>query len=318
MDKICGHCDKQLGVLEILIAGKYKRCRNCTRLVKEQLQEWKKGFLTACADGILTQSEWASLLEKLHQLHLSQDEAAVFVRKDALSFVERSFAFAKSDGELNEAEEQNIRWLVQELRLTNIAPHLTHEVNYLSNLREVRRGDIPTIQPSIILPADQLCYLEIPSTYRKILKSGYVDISGRLIVTNKKVIFSASSGGGEIPLNKILNVYQHPTEIFLELSRQANNGFYKVDQPELVTAIILSTIRMATRRLISGERDTRHIPQHIKNSVWQRDNGQCVQCHATEYLEFDHIIPHSKGGATSANNLQILCRRCNSVKRDNI
>jgi 5-methylcytosine-specific restriction endonuclease McrA len=52
--------------------------------------------------------------------------------------------------------------------------------------------------------------------------------------------------------------------------------------------------------------------------VWSRDQGQCVRCRAAEYLEFDHIIPHSKGGSNSINNVQLLCRKCNLYKSDRI
>ena len=44
----------------------------------------------------------------------------------------------------------------------------------------------------------------------------------------------------------------------------------------------------------------------------------CVRCEATDYLEYDHIIPHSKGGSNSVKNVQLLCRRCNNEKSDRI
>jgi 5-methylcytosine-specific restriction endonuclease McrA len=59
---------------------------------------------------------------------------------------------------------------------------------------------------------------------------------------------------------------------------------------------------------------SRHIPDEIKVEVWQRDAGKCVRCGAEDYLEYDHIIPFSKGGANTVNNVQLLCRKCNLAK----
>ena len=66
------------------------------------------------------------------------------------------------------------------------------------------------------------------------------------------------------------------------------------------------------------EKRTRRISQRVKDLVWNRDNGKCIECGSNENLEFDHIIPHSKGGANTYRNLQLLCERCNRVKSDKI
>ncbi len=60
------------------------------------------------------------------------------------------------------------------------------------------------------------------------------------------------------------------------------------------------------------------IPQQVKEAVWRRDGGSCVYCSSTQNLEFDHIIPYSKGGADTVGNLQVLCRGCNRSKGSNI
>lgn len=65
-----------------------------------------------------------------------------------------------------------------------------------------------------------------------------------------------------------------------------------------------------------GNRAT--IPMDIASAVWNRDGGKCCICGTKEDLEFDHIIPISKGGATSFRNLQLLCKKCNIRKSDNI
>lgn len=56
------------------------------------------------------------------------------------------------------------------------------------------------------------------------------------------------------------------------------------------------------------------ISTRIKDKVWNRDGGKCVICDSNENLEFDHIIPVSKGGANTYRNLQLLCEPCNRSK----
>ena len=60
------------------------------------------------------------------------------------------------------------------------------------------------------------------------------------------------------------------------------------------------------------------IPEDVKFEVWRRDQGRCVICGSQENLEFDHIIPFSKGGSSTARNIQLLCQNCNRHKSDKI
>jgi hypothetical protein len=63
-----------------------------------------------------------------------------------------------------------------------------------------------------------------------------------------------------------------------------------------------------------GERNSRNIPQDVKIAVSHRDGGRCRQCGSTDDLHFDHVIPWSKGGANTVNNIQLLCGSCNRRK----
>lgn len=58
------------------------------------------------------------------------------------------------------------------------------------------------------------------------------------------------------------------------------------------------------------------IPVELRWEMWERDNFTCKLCGSHKFLTIDHIIPVSKGGQTTKENLQTLCRNCNSKKSD--
>ncbi len=65
----------------------------------------------------------------------------------------------------------------------------------------------------------------------------------------------------------------------------------------------------------------RHIPRDIMLKVVRRDNYLCQICfrHVPDNeIELDHLIPHSKGGPTTVDNLRLLCRPCNRKKSDSM
>jgi len=69
---------------------------------------------------------------------------------------------------------------------------------------------------------------------------------------------------------------------------------------------------------IKNDEPSRRISQKVMDRVWNRDNGKCIQCGSNEKLEFDHIIPFSKGGSNTYRNIQLLCENCNRSKSNNI
>jgi hypothetical protein len=52
----------------------------------------------------------------------------------------------------------------------------------------------------------------------------------------------------------------------------------------------------------------------VRRAVFERDGGRCVECGSDFDIQYDHVIPHSLGGAAAVENLQLLCGDCNRRK----
>lgn len=69
---------------------------------------------------------------------------------------------------------------------------------------------------------------------------------------------------------------------------------------------------------VTGPPARRPIPRDLRLTVWKRDGGRCTSCGAAFDLQYDHVIPVALGGATSEQNLQLLCGPCNQRKGSSI
>ena len=62
----------------------------------------------------------------------------------------------------------------------------------------------------------------------------------------------------------------------------------------------------------------------LREDIKKRDNYTCNKCGVSIQdephllLEIDHIVPISKGGLTTEDNLQTLCWKCNRLKGSKI
>ena len=57
-----------------------------------------------------------------------------------------------------------------------------------------------------------------------------------------------------------------------------------------------------------------HIPL-TRRAVFARDGGRCVYCDAPA-TSLDHVVPRSRGGQHTWENVVSACRRCNHLKAD--
>ncbi len=322
---VCARCQKDTGILgAITFNRKAGRCGKCDAEVQKSLASFRQGFLAYTQDGVLADQEWQWLQSGAATERIDFMEALTFIRGDALHFLDRVLSFAAADGIILEEEEQAIHRLQQRLAIPpDIARPILDRLGYLRYLTRIRQGHLPTLQPSVRLDSDELCHLESGAVYHKVNAKSITQIQGRLLATNKKLHFLAQTGGSEIPWKSVMQVIFQPGGVYLELSRKGGNGFYAVQDPAMTQATLDTTLRINRREVLvpNAEAVSRHIPQDVRIGVWQRDQGRCIQCGVSgpgAWLEFDHIIPHSLGGANTIANVQLLCRGCNLKKSNRI
>ena len=90
-----------------------------------------------------------------------------------------------------------------------------------------------------------------------------------------------------------------------------------------VVALVRDRERRAQRTLerahaaLAGQKERRRrepIPRAVRHAVFERDAGRCVECGSAFDIQYDHVIPLALGGASTTENLQILCAPCNQSK----
>jgi 5-methylcytosine-specific restriction endonuclease McrA len=86
---------------------------------------------------------------------------------------------------------------------------------------------------------------------------------------------------------------------------------YRVRSPSVVI-LVPEQIRLT---ITDAERVWR-VPPVNRREVLRRDKYTCQYCGSTKQLTLDHVIPRSKGGKHTWDNVVIACERCNSRKGD--
>jgi 5-methylcytosine-specific restriction endonuclease McrA len=86
---------------------------------------------------------------------------------------------------------------------------------------------------------------------------------------------------------------------------------YHVHSPSIVL-IVPEHIRLT---ITDAERVWK-LPPVNRREVLRRDKYACQYCGSTKKLTLDHVIPRSKGGKHSWDNVVIACSGCNSRKGD--
>ena len=296
------------------------------RYFSEQGQSLLRGlFLNLVNHGNFTQDDWQRLVASATALGLPESELLQVIAPQAQQFVERVLADAKQDKELDEVERRQLLWLLERLQPpAGFCAYVRTEIALLGLLTDIARGRLPVTESArILLRAGEIAHYEGPAVYvqTKYLSSGprVESHTGTATITDARLVFSSSTKSFEIPLRRVLEVTQARRGFDLKVTGKGG-GIYVFEDDQLPVAIFHAAVKRANQTLVdqAAGLPTHHIPRDVRQRVWQKYGGRCAECSATDYLEFDHIIPVARGGSNLDNNVQLLCRRCNLKKSDNI
>ncbi|WP_278262690.1 TerD family protein [Nocardia sp. AG03] len=307
----CGH------LLRRKLFGGHGPCKRCAEEVEEFLTHWRTRARRVLAGPGTQSEEWIEVWAALRFQRVDEERGRVVLREAGLTQVERMVAFAFADGEVFAEELDAFEHVVSELALNGaVVDDLRRRMHRGRTLSRLRSGELPSVEtPGLHLDPEERVHLDLPAVHVRMLARGPRNTEGRLIASTKKLRFVGDGTGIELPWNRVVSVHPEHGTVVIAATSARGGATFGVTDPDYVAAALEGALRVAKRLVLApGQRDSRSISQDVKAQVWQRDGGKCVECGDGHYLEFDHIIPLSRGGATSAANLQILCRNCNRVK----
>lgn len=73
---------------------------------------------------------------------------------------------------------------------------------------------------------------------------------------------------------------------------------------------LLNYVKLPVSKLVSNKPS--------RSSIYKRDENKCQYCGSTKSLTIDHVIPKSKGGGDTWENLVVACCSCNTKKGDKL
>jgi tellurite resistance protein len=300
-------------------------------LVVRYFSDWGEGFLrglfaTCVEKGSFTDHDWANLLHAAQSLQLTEDELLKAIQSQAERFITHVLTDAKADGRLSSDEKHTLTKLLDRLQIGGkVRTYVTTEMAELELYTNIADGRLPLLRVADIgLRAGEIAHFQGPACYgfTRVLSSGPKTESyqGIVTITDYRLLFNSPTRSFEIKHRKVAGLAFTRQGVQVQ-SLGKGSGTYTFGQAaKLACAVYNAAVRKANQTMVEkmDGLPTRHIPRDVRQRVWQVYGGRCAECGASQYLEFDHIVPVAKGGGNDEKNVQLLCRGCNGKKSDNV
>jgi 5-methylcytosine-specific restriction endonuclease McrA len=154
-------------------------------------------------------------------------------------------------------------------------------------------------------------YRELKRSHQKAHPEKYEEALRKYRETHRKEINTKAKERRQQDIEYYREIGRNSYERHAEERRRYSLEYYKLNPEKSVAA----TNRRRALKLAADGSHTEEEWQELKTFY----NFKCLRCGEQEpniKLTRDHVIPLSKGGTDSINNVQPLCARCNSKKNN--
>lgn len=291
---------------------------------REAVASFPAELRAALMDGVLTEAEERSLRERLGSAGVPWDTVVATSQPLARAFVSQALANATADGVITNDEERQLWRYVDLFRLRDMREMIASTIARVRAVADLERNVLPSPRSAADLhwlASGETLYRHGPAS-RQSMRANTAPGEGMLYITSERISFVAP----RLPVEYSIAQVRHsshagPNVLNILTARKGQDTFFIADA-EIASALVNCLCRVNNRTATVQDAETtqarRRITREVRNAVWIRDGGLCVECGADDYLEFDHVIPVSRGGSNAENNIQLLCRRCNNTKSDRI
>lgn len=314
--------------MDVLKLGKEEReiiKYDLLKVKAKALEIFENLFIKSIEDYELDDNEMNQLMNVTEKYGLKWGEALKQIEEPAKDFIEQLLLFAKQDGKIEKEEEKTIKKMMEFLKTQDdYKKEIQNEIKRIKKIQNIRKGNLTPLDlkpPPVIIKSTEFFYIYDPCIYIKTDKNR-TETTGKLVLTSDRVFFlgkdKTKNTSFQFIYKSVFNLSYDSNSVFIDRQGKGR-GYYRLSNPEIVYEILLFLTKKSNFLITQSDKEmSRHIPRDVQMEVFYRDGGKCVMCGADKYLEFDHIIPFSKGGANTVDNIQILCRACNQKKGSNI
>lgn len=235
--------------------------------------------LTELKDNLLTSEKKARIYDLADKLAVSHESVDKVNIANALQIFKTALESTAETRRLSEEKEKQLQALAKNLDLprdTAIAEVKKFDWTHFKLLDRVEKGNLPEIESAVPMQAREICHFITDATRleTKIKTVGYTGGSrgvsiriakgisyrvgshrsqpikkevtfkypGTLILTNKRIIFTAVQKGFSIPLNKLTNIEPYSDGIGLQKDSRYYLMQFDKKHTELVELIITSAV----------------------------------------------------------------------------